>query len=417
MTRLGLILLFWIPAFSQGVKIPQGTAWTQWGGPHRNFHTEAVGIAEKWAATGPKVLWKRPLGEGYSSLLVEGSTLWTMYGRGSEEVVLAADAATGKTRWEHAAPVTFRTDAPDLGNGPHATGLIAGDRLFMVGVAGHFRCLDKNTGKDLWSRNLWADYKGTRLVYGYASSPIAYRDLLILPAGGPGNALIAFRQADGSVAWKSQNFPNAYSSPMLINVDGLDQLVIVMDGVMLAVNPLNGDPQWSVEHRAEYGLNISSPVWGAGNFLFVSSEYDAGGRAIRLVREGNRVVAKQLWNSNRLRLHHGNAIALDGSLYFSNGGKGSVAIMTAIDAGTGKIHWQDRTFSKATFVHADGKLIVLDQDGDIALAKVSPQGIQVLARAPLLTSNAWTPPTLVGTRLYVRDRRQMAAVDLGGRAR
>ena len=134
---------------------------------------------------------------------------------------------------------------------------------------------------------------------------------------------------------------------------------------------------------------------------------------IELHRQGQQVVPKELWKSNRLRLHHGNAMRIDDTLYFTSGGKGSPAILTAADVRTGEVRWQERSIGKATFVWADRKLVTLDQSGTLMIAQPSPQGFNITARAQLLSSLAWTPPTLVGTRAYLRDRRDMMAVDLG----
>jgi outer membrane protein assembly factor BamB len=392
---------------------PQGVPWPQWGGPHRNFTTEASGLKSSWPAAGPKVIWKRPLGEGYSSPSVESSSLFTMYGRPGQETVTALDAGTGKTLWEHTTPVSFRSDAPEMGNGPYATPLVAGDRVFTTGVMGRLQCLDKQSGKLLWTQMLWTDHGGTRLMYGYASSPIAFRNLVIVPVGGKGKATIAFQQANGAMAWAKGNIPNTYSSPVLISVDGLEQLVEVMDGLVFGLNPHNGDLQWQVPFRADYGISVATPVWCPGNLLFVSAEYGAGSKMIRLQRSGQQTKAAEAWTSNRLRLHNTNAIFVDGALYFTSGGKGSQAILSAVDAASGKIHWQERSIQKATFVWADGKLITLDQDGNLMLARPSPQGFQVLAKKELLTNLSWTPPVLVGTRLYIRDRKSIMAVELG----
>ncbi len=126
--------------------------WTQWGGPHRNFTTEASGIRDPWPASGPRVLWKRPLGEGYSSIDVEHDRLYTMYGRRGQETVVAAHVETGATFWEYTAPMTFRSDAAqEQGNGPYATPLIAGSRRYTTSVAGRLICLDKLTGRMLWT--------------------------------------------------------------------------------------------------------------------------------------------------------------------------------------------------------------------------------------------------------------------------
>ena len=388
-------------------------AWTQWGGPHRNFQTDATGIKDSWPASGPPVVWQRPLGEGYSSPSVEDGVLYTMYGRSRQEVVLAANADDGKTLWEYTTPMTFQSDAPEMGNGPYATPLVVGDRLFTAGVAGRLQCLEKKTGKLLWTQQLWTDHHGSRLMYGYASSPIAFRDLVIVPVGGSGKAVMAFRQADGSVAWNQNNFGNVYSSPILIDVSGLEQAALVMDGFVIGINPVNGDLQWQVPFKADYSIAVAMPVWGPDNLLFVSSEYNAGTKVIELKRNGLQTIATELWSSNRLRLHHGNAMRIGDAIYFSSGGKGSQAILSAVDARSGKIHWQERSIEKATFVWADQKLITLDQDGNLMIAHPSPQGFKIAAKAPLLTHLSWTPPVLVGTRLFIRDRKTLMAVDLG----
>jgi outer membrane protein assembly factor BamB len=390
---------------------PRESSWTQWGGPNRNFQTDATGLADRWPAGGPRVLWKRPLGEGYSSILVENGVLYTMYGRPHEEVVLAASTVTGKTIWERSNPVRFQNDSRDRGNGPHATPLLVGDRLFTAGVTGRLECLDKKTGKPLWSHSLWEEQRGERLIYGYASSPLAYRDLVLLPVGGSGKAMAAFRQSDGSVVWQKNDAGNAYSSPLLINVDGVDQVVQLMKASVFAVNPLNGDLQWYAPHQTPYGLNVTTPVWGSGNLLFVASGYGAGSRVLEVKRSGKSIKATELWYSNRAGIHHGNAIRLGETVYFSSGN--GPAPFTAVDIRTGKVLWQDRSFPKVTMVYANSKLVVLDEDGNLALAQVSPQGLRTLSKAPLLENNAWTPPTLVGTKLYVRDRHSMAAVELG----
>ena len=390
-----------------------GVSWTQWGGPNRNFQTQATGLKDTWPASGPRVVWKRALGEGYSAPIVEDGVLYTQYGKPKEEVVIAANAETGATLWEHAAPMTFTSDAgADMGNGPYSTPLIVGDRLFTTGVSGLLQCLDKKSGKVIWSQDLWKDHGGSRLMYGYASSPIAFRDTVVVPVGGRGKSMMAFRQGDGSTAWTKNDYGNVYSSPILVNVDGLEQVVALMDGALIAVNPHNGDLQWQVPFKADYSIAVATPVWGPDKRLFISSEYNAGAKVVELQRNGTQTVAKELWSSNRLRLHHGNAIRIGDAIYFSSGGKGSQAILSAVDVPTGNIHWQERSIEKATFVWADQKLITLDQDGTLMIAHPSTQGFKISAKAPLLSSLSWTPPTLVGSRVYLRDRRTMMAVDL-----
>jgi len=134
---------------------------------------------------------------------------------------------------------------------------------------------------------------------------------------------------------------------------------------------------------------------------------------IHLQRNGTQTKATEAWSSNRLRLHNGNAMCVGGTLYFTSGGKGSQAILSAVDAASGNIYWQERSIQKATFVWADGKLITLDQDGYLMLANPSQKEFKVVAKSKLLENLSWTPPVLVGTKLYLRDRKTVMAVELG----
>jgi len=351
------------------------------------------------------------LGEGYSSILVENGILYTMYRTGSTETVIAADAGSGKTIWEYAYSASFTSDAHETGNGPHATPAIAGDRLFTTGVTGKLHCLDKKTGKVLWSKDLWGAYGGSRLIYGYASSPMVYRDTLILPVGGNGQAMMCFRQSDGSVVWKKGDAGNAYSSPALITLDGVDQVAVMTRMHVVSFNPLNGDVQWSREHKADYGLNIFTPLWGPDNILLLSASYNAGSTALQLSREGHRTSVKELWHSNKFYVKHVNVQRIGDVFYAATGDSGPTPL-SAVEAKTGKILWQQRGFQRANTLYADGKLIILDEDGNLSLATVSAQGLKVLGTTQsLLKNNAWTPPTLVGSRLYIRDRHEMMALD------
>ncbi|MBI3697590.1 MAG: PQQ-binding-like beta-propeller repeat protein, partial [Acidobacteria bacterium] len=222
---------------------------------------------------------------------------------------------------------------------------------------------------------------------------------------------VAFQQKDGKVAWKSESLENAPCSPLLITVDGQEQMVTMMSSEIVGIDPNSGKLLWSHPHRTEWGLNISTPVWGDDNILFVSSAYNGGSRAIELRVVKGKTEVKELWATKRMRVHHGTAIRIGDVIYGSSGDFGP-APLTAIEAKTGKILWQDRSLPKASFVYADGKLVIVAEDGDLALATVSPAGLKVLAKSGVLKSNAWTSPTLVGTKLYVRDRKSMVALDL-----
>jgi outer membrane protein assembly factor BamB len=402
----------------------QARAWRQWGGADRNFVVDALPLAETWPADGPREVWRRPLGDGHSSILVEDARLFTMYrpappggGRGwaAEEIVVALDVASGKTLWEHryaARPLAFR-----FGAGPYATPLIVGDRLFSLGTNNQLFALDTASGLVLWSHDLVKEFGAQETLIrpavkaGMSCSPIAWGDTVIVTAGGPGQSVMAFDQATGAVRWRSGDFNVAQASPILIEVDGQAQLVVFGGMDVNGLDPATGEILWSHPHDTSGDMNISTPVWSDGNLLFVSSAYDGGSRMMHLRRDGDRTLVEERWFTNQLRLHIGNAIRIGDAIVGSNGDFGP-AFITALDVATGARLWQDRSFARAQFLHADGKLVILDEDGVLGLARASRDGLAVLARAPILDSVAWTAPTLVGATLYARDRREIVRLEL-----
>ena len=362
------------------------------------------------------------MGEGYSGIAVDGGKLYTMYrvsaskagSKFDREVIVALDAQTGKTLWEDPYDAPFESGMQmENGPGPHVTPLVLGNQVYTVGITGKFYCKDKNTGKTLWYHDLIKDYRSPMRGRGYSCSPVAYKQTVILPVGGTGQAMMAFNQKDGSVAWKKHNLTSSPSSPLIINVDGQDQLVAFLGDVIAGLDPNNGDLLWSHPHKTDWGLNISTPVWSASDhLLFVSSAYNTGSRAIELHQAGGRTSVAEKWFSSRMRVHIGTIIRLGDYIYASSGDFGP-SFLTALDVKSGKVVWQDRSFARAQLLYADNKLIILDEDGNLGLATVSPQGLKVLSRASVLSNISWTPPTLSGTTLYARDRKNIAAFSLG----
>jgi outer membrane protein assembly factor BamB len=397
-------------------------SWPQWGGPNRNFMTDSRGLASKWPASGPKKLWSRALGEGHSSIAADGGRLYTMYRplgmlamvrRSQEEVVAALDAATGATIWEHRYPSSTSGIDFSEGAGPHATPLITADRVFAAGSRKELFALDKANGQMVWSHDLIKEFGAPGPDRGYSCSPLLYNGTIIVSVGGPGQTLAAFNEKTGALVWKAGDFKTSPASPIVIDVDGQKQLLYFGGDEIVGVDPSNGRTLWTHPHKTDWGLNISTPIWSpADHLLFVSSAYGTGSRAIELHHASGKTTPTEKWFSGRMRIHIGTAIRVGNYVYGSSGDFGP-AFITAIDVSSGKIAWQDRSFSRAQLLYADGKLVILDEDGNLGLATVTPEGLQVLAKAPVLDNLAWTPPTLVGTRLFARDRKNIAAFELG----
>jgi outer membrane protein assembly factor BamB len=413
-----LAALFDAPPRVRGATDPE---WPQWGGPHRNFMSDTKGLASSWTSGGPMRRWSRSLGEGHSSILVDGGRLYTMYRpvgllafvrRSQEEIVVSLDAASGRTIWEFRYPAP--TDGVDFseGAGPHSTPLIVGNRLYAASSRKELFALDKTSGQRLWSHDLIKEYGASPPGRGYTCSPLVYNGTIIVTVGGSNQAVAAFNQETGALVWKTGDFEVAPASPILIDVDGQPQLVVFGGDRVAGLDPANGRMLWSHPHRTAFGLNISTPVW-SGGLLFISSAYGTGSRALELRQAGGNTLVAEKWFTNRMRVHIGTVIRLGEYAYGSSGDFGP-AFLTAVDMKTGNMVWQDRSFARAQLLYADGKVIILDEDGTLGIATVSPQGLKVLARASILDHVSWTPPTLAGTTLYVRDRKNIAAFELGG---
>ncbi|HYP08872.1 MAG TPA: PQQ-binding-like beta-propeller repeat protein [Bryobacteraceae bacterium] len=390
------------PAFPQ---------WTQWGGPNGNFTASGKGIADAWPVTGPKQMWKRVLGEGYSGVVAANGTLYTMYSKGAQETVIALEAATGKTKWEY----SYSTEGGRLdlsnGQGPHSTPLLLGDRLYTIGIRARMHAFDVKTGRPVWQKDLYKDFPGsTEFDRGYAVSPIPYKDTIVVKLGGSNHAIVALNPKDGSLLWQKHSFGNSPATPVIVNAGGRDVLLTQFAGEVVAMQPGNGELLWSHPHRTDYGLNITPPVLARGNIAVVTSAYSGGARGLQLpTTSGNPT---ELWKHNRLRVHFTTALAIGDHVYGSSGDFGP-APLTCVEARTGNVVWQDRTFSKANLIQAGDKVILLDEDGTLALVSLSPQGLRVLAKSEHVSlNNSWTPPALDGTTLYVRDRKHLVAIDL-----
>lgn len=403
-----------------------GGSWPQWGGPDRNFIVPSDSLADAWPDDGPPVLWSRPLGLGHSSIVVDDGMLYTLYRPGTgvgrngpweaREVVTAIDAASGETVWEH----EYASEAMNFsyGAGPHSTPLVVGQRLFVTGTNKQLFAFDKTTGDVLWSHDLVVDFGAPPTLQrpavkaGFAQSPLAYQNTIVLQVGGDGQSVMAFDQATGVPVWSAGDFLVAQAAPLLIDVDGQDQLVIFGGQSVNGLDPSTGRVLWSHAHDTNGDMNNSMPVWGPDNVLFLSSAYNQGSRGLRIRRTGDSTEVEELWFSNRFGLMFSNAIRLGDHIYGTDGDFGP-AFMAALRVGDGTVEWQQRGFGRSSLIYADEKAIILDEDGRLTLAELSPEGMEILAEAPVFDTQSWTVPTLVGSTLYARDREQIVALDLG----
>ncbi len=390
--------------------------WHQWSGPDGDFTVASGALAESWPEAGPRQLWKRPLGKGHSSILYRDGSLYTMYREGDDEIVVALDAATGETRWQHGdAPKLWRDMIDGFGIGPNSTPLLVGDCLVAPGIAGHLRCFDASSGELVWQRDLVRDFGRRRRSqeYGYSANPVAYGGHVLVLVGGDQHAVVALSPTDGSVVWKSDSGSVSYAQPSIIRLAGRDQLVYFSAQGVVALDATTGETLWTSPIEFYDGNHLTPAVSCDDEHLWIGSQFaSGGGRLLQIQSQDGGLQAEQVWFDPGLQVSHWPMIRRGDLIYGSIGGN-RVSFLAAFDWRTGKVAWKKRGYHKAQILHADDKFLFLTEDGRLVLARMSPEALEILAEAEVTTSNTWAVPTLVSTTLYLRDEEHILALDLG----
>jgi outer membrane protein assembly factor BamB len=377
--------------------------WPQWGGPNRDFLSPATGLAEEWPEGGPRKIWERDLGAGYSSIVSDGGRLFTLYRSGDDEVVVALDARTGATVWEH----RYRSSPGN--EAPNSTPTVAGDRLYTLGVSGVLCALEKSSGKLAWSHDLVKEYGAKWPDYGFSASPLVHAGSLILPVGGSGYGVAAFALADGELLWHAHDFENVYASPIRIEVEGEVQVAVLAADRIVGLDPETGGLLWSEPIANEGGMNIATPIWCSDALLCVTAG-TSGSIGLRFSKVDGETRVEKAW-ANDAQIAQTTVVRV-GDLFYGSTGHDPFFV-TAIDARTGEVAWQEPGFSLANLAWADGKIVLLDAEGVLALATAGPEDWKVKSKMTVLAAQAFTPPTISDTSLYLRDLTSIVAIDLG----
>lgn len=387
--------------------------WPQFRGPQRDGRSAETGLARSWGEAGPPVVWRVPVGTGYSSLAVAGGGAYTLLARDGSEFVVRLDAATGREVWRARLGRDFRED-PETGNGPRSTPTVDGDRLYALGSYGNFAALEAATGKVLWQHDLGQEF-GAELPHkwphwGYSTSALVEGDQVVLEiGGGRDQAFAAFDRASGKVRWTAHSDEPAYTSPIAVDAAGRRQLVFLTASHVVGLTP-QGRVLWTYPFPTQYGINVATPVSLPEDRIFVSAAYDKGAAMIRLRSDGEGVRAERLWESRVMENHFNSSVLHGGHLYGFHRGT-----LKCIEAATGKEMWANRDFGLGSLILADGRLWVLGEQGQLAVAEARPDALTVQAKAQVLNGKCWTPPALAGGRLYLRNQSEAVCLDVSGK--
>ncbi len=382
------------------------TLWPAYRGEARDG-TYDYGIQTDWPDDGLPLLWHQPIGGGYASFVAADNRLFTIEQRRNREVVTAYEAATGHELWAHGWETLFQEMMG--GDGPRATPTWDGGRLFALGASGELRALDAETGELRWRTNILEDAGATNLTWAMAASPLVVDGLVVvLPGGGNGRSVAAYDAETGTIVWTALSDVQGYAAPMLVELAGVRQILVVTAARVLGLTVGSGALLWEHPWVTSSGPpNISMPVLIGGDQLFLSAGYGHGGALIDITATGGELSARERWRTNRMKNRFATSVLYNGHLYGLD-----ESILACIDAETGELAWKGGRYGHGQLLLADGHLVVLTERGEVVLVRATPNGHDERARFTAIRGKTWNTPTIADGRLFVRNTTEMAAFDI-----
>ena len=378
--------------------------WPGFRGPRRDSIVRDVRIETDWTKSPPVALWRRPIGPGWSSFAVRGDLLYTQEQRGDDEIVACYKVSTGEPVWRHRDAARFYES--NGGAGPRATPTLSKDRVYAFGATGILNALDAGTGKVVWSRNVASDTGRKVPDWGFASSPLVVDDIVIVAASG---TLAAYDLDSGHPRWVGPQHGGSYSSPQLFTIDGVAQILLLSPPGVVSVAPADGTLLWE---NAWEGGAIVQPALTADGDVLINAQSMTGGMGMRRLAVSHGPAGwsvEERWTSNGLKpyfndfvVHEGHAFGFDGS------------ILACIDLADGKRKWKGGRYGNGQLVLLPDQdlLLVLSEEGELALVKATPDQFTEVARFPAIEGKTWNHPVLVGDVVLVRNGEEMAAFRL-----
>lgn len=396
-------------AAAQPAAPSRGGYWTNFRGPRRDGKYDQTPVATSWPASGLPVLWKQPVGVGFASFVIAEGKAYTIEQRRRQEVVAAYDLANGRELWTQAWNAEYNDSN---GDGPRATPTWDQGRLYALGATGELRCLDANSGAIIWGKNILSENQASNLQWAQAASPLIVDDkVIVLPGGGGGKSVVAYNKMTGAPVWKALDDPQAYVSPMLVELGGRRQIVVVSSLRVVGLTPENGGLLWSYPWDTNGGINVSQPIVVDKNRFFISSGYGKGAALVELKGSGNSFTPATVWENTNMKNKFNSSVLHNGYVYGLDEG-----ILVCLDVNTGERKWKEGRFGYGQVLLASGHLIVTQGDtGEVALIKATPDKYTEVARFAAVQGRTWNYPALADGRLLVRSANEMAAFDISGR--
>ena len=386
----------------RGTQVPLVPSyWIGFRGPERDGHYQQRPILTEWPSAGLRPLWKQPVGSGYASFVAANGRAFTIEQRGAQEVVAAYDVPTGRELWTHAWNRSFGTSR----GGPRATPTWHDGVVYALGATGELRALAEADGRQIWRTDILEDAGAANLEWGMAASPLVVDETVVVLPGGPnGRSVAAYDRRTGKRVWSALDDAASYSSPMLATIDGVRQIVVLTASRVVGLTPDRGGLLW--EFPWQYYQNPSQPLI-LGNRVFISTSSGGGAVMIQLSRHDDRFTVRELWRTNRMKNNFSSSVHHDGFIYGLD-----ESILACIDASTGALKWKGGRYGYGQVMLASGHLIVLTEQGELALVRADPTSHQEITRFPAIGGTTWNHPAMSDGILLIRNIEEMAAFNL-----
>lgn len=381
--------------------------WPQFLGPTRDGIYSGKPLSGPWPADGPRKLWSREVGQGFSGPVAAGRQVYLFHRVDNQEAIECFDVETGKTLWKEGMPAHY-TDDFGFDEGPRGTPAIQGQRIVAIGADAVVQCRDIQSGKLHWSVDCRKQFGSRKGFFGLAPSPLIQGSLVILNIGGmDGAGVVALRLDDGSVAWKAGDDEASYASPIAASIHGKPRILVLTREALLSLNPENGHSFFRYPWRPAMNASVSAATPLIQNDqIFLTASYDTGAILLEGTDEGVRPV----WQSKQaISAHYATAVVADGYIYGFDGRQEQGCDLRCIEWKTGAVRWTQERVGAGTLIRVDKELLILTEKGELILASADPKAFRVNRRAQILPFLARAHPALSDGILFARSKDKLFA--------
>jgi outer membrane protein assembly factor BamB len=383
--------------------------WPQFLGPTRNGVYSGPAIADAWPASGPRQVWKKDVGPGFSGPVVADGKVILFHRVGAQEVIEALQPATGATIWQFGYPTTYRDDF-GFDEGPRAVPVVASGVVYTFGAEGQLHAVDVATGKKLWSEDTAAKFGVVKNFFGAGGSPLVEDGRVIANVGGKDAGIVAFEARTGRLLWKATTDGASYSSGVGATIGSERVAIFFTRNGIVVLDPATGTVkvQQAWRSRSASSVNAASPLV-VGDLLFISAEYGPGAGVFRI---GNGTLTTVWASDEALSTHYATAVQRDGVLYGYHGRQEFGPSLRAVDLQTGKVRWTADQFRAGSITLAGDRLVIVRESGELVMAPATPDAFKPSARAQIMRGTVRAFPALSDGLLFVRNDRELACLDL-----